>query len=80
MICRNNSRPYVIFTCGMNKGFNNAANKAGVKLSCFVEVTFVMTVAGMVAVENIRAGDKVISTNPDTKRQVSIRAYDEKGK
>ena len=42
----------------MNKGFNSAANQAGVKPSCFV--------AGMVAIENIKAGDKVISTNHET--------------
>ena len=46
----------------MNKGFNSAANQAGVKPSCFVAGTLVMAVAGMVAIENIKAGDKVIST------------------
>ena len=50
----------------MNKGFNSAANQAGVKPSCFVAGTLVMAVAGMVAIENIKAGDKVISTNHET--------------
>lgn len=55
-----------VFTGGMNKGFNSAANKAGVKPSCFVAGTLVMAVAGMVAIENIKVGDKVISTYPET--------------
>ncbi len=55
-----------VFTGGMNKGFNSAANQAGVKPSCFVAGTLVMAVAGMVAIENIKAGDKVISTDPET--------------
>ena len=50
----------------MNKGFNSAANKAGFKPSCFVAGTLVMAVVGMVAIENIKAGDKVISTNHET--------------
>ena len=55
-----------VLTGGMNKGFNSAANKAGFKPSCFVAGTLVMAVAGMVAIENIKAGDKVISTDPET--------------
>ena len=55
-----------VFTGGMNKGFNSAANQAGVKPSCFVAVTLVMAVAGMVAIEKIKSGDKVISTDPET--------------
>ena len=50
----------------MNKGFNSAANNAGVKPSCFVAGTLVMAVAGMVAIETIKSGDKVISTDPET--------------
>ena len=50
----------------MNKGFNSAANKAGVKPSCFVAGTLVMAVAGMVVIEKIKSGDKVISTDPET--------------
>ena len=55
-----------VFTGGMNSGFNKAANSAGVKPSCFVEGTLVMAVAGMVAIETIKSGDKVISTDPET--------------
>ena len=55
-----------VFTGGMNSGFNKAANSAGVKPSCFVAGTLVMAVAGMVAIETIKSGDKVISTHPET--------------
>ena len=55
-----------VFTGGMNSGFNKAANIAGVKPSCFVAGTLVMAVAGMVAIETIKSGDKVISTDPET--------------
>ena len=55
-----------VFTGGMNSGFNKAANSAGVKPSCFVVGTLVMAVAGMVAIETIKSGDKVISTDPET--------------
>ena len=55
-----------VFTGGMNSGFNKAANSAGVKPSCFVAGTLVMVVAGMVAIEKIKSGDKVISTDPET--------------
>ena len=51
-----------VFTGGMNSGFNKAANSAGVKPSCFVAVTLVMAVA----IEKIKSGDKVISTDPET--------------
>ena len=50
----------------MNSGFNKAANSAGFKPSCFVAGTLVMAVAGMVAIETIKSGDKVISTDPET--------------
>ena len=55
-----------VFTGGMNSGFNKAANSAGVNPSCFVAGTLVMAVAGMVAIETIKSGDKVISTDPET--------------
>ena len=55
-----------VFTGGMNSGFNKAANSAGVKPSCFVAGTLVMAVAGMVAIETIKSGDEVISTDPET--------------
>ena len=55
-----------VFTGGMNSGFNKAANSVGVKPSYFVAGTLVMAVAGMVAIETIKSGDKVISTDPET--------------
>ena len=55
-----------VFIGGMNSGFNKAANSAGVKPSCFVAGTLVMAVAGMVAIETIKSGDKVISIDPET--------------
>jgi hypothetical protein len=47
-----------VFTGGFTKGMKNPV--------CFVAGTMVFTAAGVVAIENIRAGDKVISTNADT--------------
>ena len=35
-------------------------------LTCFVAGTMILTATGMVAIENIKTGDKVISTNPET--------------
>jgi len=35
-------------------------------MKCFVAGTMVLTAAGLVAIENIKAGDKAISTNTDT--------------
>ena len=35
-------------------------------MSCFVAGTLVLTACGLVAIENIKAGDKVISTDPET--------------
>lgn len=34
--------------------------------ACFAAGTMILTAAGLTAIENIRAGDRVISTNPDT--------------
>jgi len=34
-------------------------------MKCFVAGTMILTVAGLVAIENIKAGDKVIATNPE---------------
>ncbi len=39
---------------------------ASATMACFIAGTMVLTAAGLVAIENIRAGDVVISTNPDT--------------
>lgn len=55
-----------VFSGGMNKGFNNAAEQAGVKPTCFVAGTMILTATGLSAIEHIKAGDRVISTNPET--------------
>ena len=34
--------------------------------ACFVAGTMILTASGLVAIENIKVGDKVVSTNPDT--------------
>lgn len=47
-----------IFSGGFTKGMQNP--------SCFVAGTMILTAGGLVAIENIRAGDKVVSTNVDT--------------
>ncbi|MBQ3138778.1 MAG: hypothetical protein IJB68_04605, partial [Ruminococcus sp.] len=49
-----------VFSGGMNHGMSQ------VTPACFIAGTMVLTAAGLVAIENIRAGDAVISTNPDT--------------
>ncbi|AEV67526.1 Protein of unknown function (DUF1557) [Acetivibrio clariflavus DSM 19732] len=35
-------------------------------MKCFVAGTMILTLAGLVAIENIKVGDKVIATNPET--------------
>lgn len=35
-------------------------------MACFIAGTKILTVAGLVAIEKLAAGDKVISTNPET--------------
>lgn len=47
-----------VFSGGYNKGMGERV--------CFVAGTMILTTAGLVAIENIKAGDKVISTNTDT--------------
>ena len=47
-----------MFTGGFAKGMKNPI--------CFVAGTMVLIVAGLRAIETIKAGDKVIATNPDT--------------
>lgn len=43
------------FTGGFTKGMKNPV--------CFVEGTMILTAAGFVAIETIKAGDKVIATH-----------------
>ncbi len=47
-----------VFGGGFTKGMKNP--------TCFIAGTMILTVSGLVAIENIKAGDKVISTNPET--------------
>jgi len=35
-------------------------------MACFIAGTLVLTTAGLLAIEKINPGDKVISTDPDT--------------
>lgn len=49
-----------IFTGGMRQGMSQ------VTPSCFVAGTMILTAMGLIAIENIKAGDKVISTDPET--------------
>lgn len=48
------------FTGGMRQGMSQ------VTPSCFVAGTMILTAMGLIAIENIKAGDKVISTDPET--------------
>lgn len=63
------SAAYNIFQGGVNALaiFTGAATTT---MKCFVAGTLVLTVAGYTAIENIRVGDKVISTDPDTMETV----------
>ena len=43
--------------------FTGAASQ---NMACFIAGTTILTATGLVAIEKLAAGDKVISTNPDT--------------
>ena len=43
--------------------FTGAASNS---MKCFVAGTMIVTVTGLIAIENIKAGDRVTSTNSDT--------------
>ena len=47
----------------MLSSFSGAASQ---NMACFIAGTMVLTTAGLVAIERLKAGDVVISTNPDT--------------
>jgi hypothetical protein len=47
----------------MVSAFSGAASQ---NMACFVAGTLVLTTAGLVAIEKIKIGDRVISTDPDT--------------
>lgn len=59
---------YNVFQVGVNALaiFTGAASST---MKCFVAGTLVATAAGLVAIECIRVGDKVIATDPDTMEQ-----------
>ena len=44
----------------------NSMKKHQETLTCFVAGTMILTASGLVAIENIKAGDKVISIDPET--------------
>ncbi|WP_369011729.1 polymorphic toxin-type HINT domain-containing protein [Acetivibrio thermocellus] len=62
-----------LHSSALHNGFQIAVNALAVftagaasTMKCFVAGTMILTVAGLVAIENIKAGDKVIATNPET--------------
>jgi len=62
-----------LHSSALYNGFQIAVNALAVfsagaasTMKCFVAGTMVLTAAGLVAIENIKAGDKVIATNPET--------------
>lgn len=59
------SNLYNAFQIGVNAvaTFTGAASAT---MACFIAGTMVLTTAGLVAIENIKAGDVVITTAPDT--------------
>ena len=65
------------FQTGMSM-LSSLTGAASQNMACFIAGTKVLTVAGLVAIENIKAGDMVISTNPDTletDRKMVLEAY-----
>ena len=44
----------------------NSMKKHQETLTCFVAGTMILTASGLAAIENIKAGDNVISTDPET--------------
>ena len=56
------------FSGGFTQGMKNP--------TCFVAGTMILTATGLVTIENIKAGDIVISTNPDTKETAEKRVVE----
>ena len=44
-------------------------------LTCFVAGTMILTASRLVAIENIKAGDIVISTDPETAEKTVLETY-----
>ena len=59
------SKAYNLFQTGITEVavFTGAASST---MSCFVAGTMVLTAAGLVAIESLAVGDRIITTNPDT--------------
>lgn len=53
-----------VFSGGAYAGMNTRMQQGAP--ACFVAGTLVLTAAGLVAIENIKVGDKVIATDPET--------------
>ena len=54
------------FGVGMLAAFSGGFTKGMQNQTCFVAGTLVLTANGLMAIENIRVGDKVIATDPET--------------
>lgn len=53
--------------CGIiMKHLSAFSGAAADNMACFIAGTLVLTTAGLLAIEKINPGDKVISTDPDT--------------
>ena len=59
------SKAYNIFQTGVT-AVAVLTNRMTSTMSCFVAGTLVMTAVGLVAIENIKVGDMVVSADPDT--------------
>ena len=59
------STAYNVLQIGIN-GLAIFTGAASTTMKCFVAGTMILTAAGLVAIENVKAGDKVISTNTET--------------
>ena len=66
---------YNVFQAGVNALaiFTGAATTT---MKCFVAGTMILTASGLVAIENIKAGDFVVSTNPDTMETAEKRVVE----
>jgi len=61
------------FGVGMLAAFSGGFTKGMQNQTCFAAGTLVLTANGFVAIENIRAGDKVIATDPNTSETAEKR-------
>jgi len=54
------------FIVGMVSLFSSSVGKGLKKAACFIAGTMVLVASRLVAIEDIKAGDKVVTTNPET--------------